>query len=127
MKIITKINMTILALVSGGLLTIAIAPHSGAIELFDECKGGGASDTKVCEAEKTDNVDTVMKNIVSILLYFIGAVAAIMIVIGGIKYSTANGDKTKIEEAKNTLLYAVIGLVAAISGQALVLFVVDWF
>lgn len=41
-------------------------------------------------------------------------------------FVTANGDSNRIQIAKNTVLYAAIGLAVAIVGQAIVLFVVNW-
>lgn len=107
------------------VFSVASFDSVSAIELFKPCSG--ASGAAVCEAENTDDAGTIVTNIISILLYFIGAVAAIMIVIGGIKYATANGKKENIESAKNTVMYSVIGLVAAMAGQALVFFIVDGF
>lgn len=68
-----------------------------------------------------------IKNIVNVLLYILGAVAVIMIVVGGIKYTTSNGDSSAVTSAKNTILYAVIGLVIAIMAFAIVNFVISAF
>ena len=64
-------------------------------------------------------------NIINILLFIIGAVAVIMIIIGGIRYTTSNGDQGQVTSAKNTILYAIVGLVVAIMAFAIVNFVVD--
>jgi hypothetical protein len=50
-----------------------------------------------------------------------------MIVIGGIKYTTSNGDSSAITSAKNTILYSVVGLVVAILAFAIVNFVLGAF
>jgi hypothetical protein len=68
-----------------------------------------------------------IKIIVNILLYILGAIAVVMIVIGGIKYTTSNGDSSAITSAKNAILYSVIGLVVAIMAYAIVNFVVSAF
>lgn len=68
-----------------------------------------------------------IKNIVNVLLYILGAIAVIMIVIGGIKYTTSNGDSAAVTSAKNTILYAVIGLIVAILAFAIVNFVLSAF
>lgn len=65
--------------------------------------------------------------IVNMLLFLLGAVAVVMIVIGGFKYVTSNGDSASITSAKNTILYSVVGLVVAILAYAIVNFVVDTF
>jgi TRAP-type C4-dicarboxylate transport system permease small subunit len=72
-----------------------------------------------------NNLGPLIKNIVNILLYALGAVAVVMIVIGGIKYTTSNGDSSAISSAKNTILYAVIGLVVALLAYAIVNFVIS--
>lgn len=68
-----------------------------------------------------------IKNIVNILLFVLGAIAVIMIVIGGIRYTLSNGDSSAITGAKNTILYAVIGLVVALLAYAIVNFVLGAF
>jgi hypothetical protein len=67
------------------------------------------------------------EDIVNIMLYVIGAVAVIMIIIGAIRYTTSNGESSQISSAKNTILYAVIGLVVAIMAYAIVNFVLSSF
>ena len=71
------------------------------------------------------NIGTAITNIVNIMLYALGAIAVIMIVVGGIRYTTSNGDSNGIQSAKNTILYAVAGLVVAILAYAIVNFVVS--
>jgi hypothetical protein len=57
----------------------------------------------------------------------LGAVAVIMIVIGGIKYTISQGDSSALTSAKNTILYSVIGLVVAIFATAIIGFVSSYF
>lgn len=54
-----------------------------------------------------------------------GMVAVIVIVIAGIRYVTANGDSSHIQSAKNTILYAVVGLVVIIAAAAITQFVIQ--
>lgn len=68
-----------------------------------------------------------IKNVVNVLLFLLGAIAVIMIIIGGIRYATSNGDAGAIKGAKDTILYAVIGLIVAILAYAIVNFVVGAF
>jgi hypothetical protein len=62
--------------------------------------------------------------IANTLIFLVGAVSVIYIIIAGLKYVTANGDAKATESAKNTILFAVIGLVVAIASYAIVNFVV---
>jgi hypothetical protein len=68
-----------------------------------------------------------IKIVTNTLLFILGAVAVIMIVLGGIKYTISNGDTSQVTSAKNTILYAVIGLIVAILAYAIVNFVIDRF
>jgi hypothetical protein len=68
-----------------------------------------------------------VKTIVNILLYILGAIAVVMIVVGGIRYTTSGGDSSAITGAKNTILYSVIGLVVAILAYSIVNFVLSQF
>jgi amino acid transporter len=74
--------------------------------------------------DNTVPLDTFIANIINILLFVIGAVAVIMIIIGGIRYVTSNGDQAQVKGAKDTILYSIIGLVVAILAYAIVNFVV---
>lgn len=55
-------------------------------------------------------IGVVMQNIINFLIPLSGAVAVIFLIWAGIKYITAGGDKEKIESAKHTIIYALIGL-----------------
>jgi hypothetical protein len=69
----------------------------------------------------------IFKTITNVLLFIIGAISVIMLIIGGIRYTVSNGDSAAVTSAKNTILYAVIGIVVAILAYALVNFVIDSF
>lgn len=68
-----------------------------------------------------------LKTIVNVLLFLLGAIAVIMIVIGGIRYTISNGDQGQIKQAKDTILYSVIGLIVALLAAAIVNFVLGQF
>ncbi len=85
---------------------------------------GGDSST-LCGATKTDDAPDIIKNIINTILFVLGMIAVIMIVIGGIRYTTSNGDASSVKGAKDTVLYAVVGLVVAIMAYAIVNFVLD--
>lgn len=61
---------------------------------------------------------------VKILSIFTGAAAVIMIIYGGFRYITSGGDSARVSSAKNTLIYAVIGLAIAVLAQLIVNFVI---
>lgn len=60
---------------------------------------------------------------VNLLLYIVGVLSVIVIVFAGIRYVTSTGDSSRVKAAKDTLTYAVIGLIVAILAYAIVNFV----
>ena len=64
-----------------------------------------------------------IRSITDILVFVIGAVAVLMIIVGGFRYTLAQGDSSAINNAKNTILYAIVGLLIASAAYGLVHFV----
>ena len=65
----------------------------------------------------------IFQTITNAALYIIGALSVIMLIYGGIRYTISRGDAKNIEAAKNTILYAVIGIVISVLAYAIVNFV----
>ncbi len=63
-------------------------------------------------------------NIINLLLFIIGVISVIFIILGGIRFVTSQGDSSQVSSARNTILYAVIGLVVAMMAFAIVNWVV---
>lgn len=68
--------------------------------------------------------DGVVKKIINGVLYVVGVLAVVMVIIGGVKYTTSGGDQAAVTSAKNTILYGIVGLVIAILAYAIVNFVI---
>jgi len=69
----------------------------------------------------------VFSEISSVLLFIVGAIAVIMIVIGGLRYVISGGDASQVQAAKNTILYSLVGIIIAILAYAAVNFVINSF
>ncbi len=63
----------------------------------------------------------------NVMLFLIGAISVIMLIIGGIRYVVSGGDSTAVQAAKNTILYAIVGIVVALLAYAVVNFVISSF
>ena len=70
-------------------------------------------------------LNQVLTLITNTLMVVIGALAVFFIIFGGVKYLTSGGDKDKVTSAKNTILYAVIGLVIALLARVIVQLVLN--
>lgn len=63
--------------------------------------------------------------IVNIMLFIVGALSVIMLIIGGIRYTISGGNSAGVTAAKNTILYAIVGLIIAFLSYAAVQFVMS--
>jgi hypothetical protein len=72
------------------------------------------------QAGSGQSLSGIITIVMNVLLMIVGALAIAFIVIGGIKYITSGGDEKKVASAKNTILYAVIGLVVAILARVII-------
>jgi hypothetical protein len=92
------------------------------------CEGsGGTWDGQKCSKTGAPTLPEAFANITNLLLFIIGAIAVVVIIIGGIRYVTSSGDATATKSAKDTILYALIGLVVAFLAYAIVNFVTGQF
>lgn len=75
--------------------------------------------------EAGDKVTKIIQLVINVFSLIVGVVSVIMIIIGGLKYITSGGDSGNITGAKNTILYAIIGLVVVALAQVVVKFVLN--
>lgn len=98
------------ALVPDASTTVHAQIESG---LSDANPGGNIPQT-------IDGDDGVIKTVIEVMLWIIGILSVIMLIYGGIRYTISGGDSNAVTAAKNTILYAIVGLVVAIFAYALV-------
>ena len=90
--------------------------------------GSSTSDYGFCTDSSNVNSDSIgllASKIVNIFSIVVGAVAVIMIIFGGFRYITSGGDTNKVGGAKNTLIYAIVGLIIVALAQVIVHFVIN--
>lgn len=71
------------------------------------------------------DVNNTLKLAINVFSMIVGFAAIIMIIVGGLKYIISNGESSNINSAKNTILYAIIGLVVVALAQVVVRFVLQ--
>ena len=117
-----KIKLLSIGLILG--VSFAVTPLVSDSVSAQVNKGLDMTKTKDTESRTIDGSDGLVKTVINIMLWVIGIISVIMIIIGGIRYATSNGDSNSASGAKNTILYSVIGLVIAIFSYAIVDFVI---
>ena len=68
---------------------------------------------------------SVISTVTNTLLFLAGALAVIMIIVGGLRYATSGGKAASVSAAKNTVMYALVGLIIAFLAFALVNWILD--
>jgi uncharacterized membrane protein len=68
-------------------------------------------------------VSGLLRTVINVFSWIVGVIAVIMIIVGGLKYITSGGDSGNVSSAKNTILYALVGLVIVALAQFIVRFV----
>lgn len=68
-------------------------------------------------------VTSSMPSVLKVVFGFAGLMSVVFVALGGLKYSLSSGDPTQVKQAKETILYALVGLVLSISAFTLVSFV----
>jgi type IV secretory pathway VirB2 component (pilin) len=79
---------------------------------------------KDANSNSNDLMSTV-NTIINVIIGVIGFVAVVVIILGGVQYTTSAGDPGKVKKAKDTILYGIIGLVVALLAYAIVNFVLS--
>ena len=131
---INKIKTLILSLASLiAFASPALVPATASAQVTIQnsvCGGANAlqlnADTGDCNAigqGASSKLDTTIKKVINIFSVIVGVVAVIMIIVGGFRYIASGGAAEKVSGAKNTILYALVGLIIVALAQIIVKFV----
>jgi hypothetical protein len=121
-----KLLIILLSMIS--LATVAVAPASVMAQASKDavCQGIGLTGSNdKCIEEGPATVNSTVKNAINLISVVVGIAAIIMIIIGGFKYITSAGDSSKVNSAKDTVLFAIVGLVIVMLAQVIVRFVIS--
>ncbi|MFZ1812054.1 MAG: hypothetical protein WAU02_00825 [Candidatus Saccharimonadales bacterium] len=122
-KFITSCIAASLAVV---MMVVSVPSLAGAIENPITSTCGVDSSSTLCKpSEKLFGPDSIWTKIINTLIYITGAIAVIMIVIGGMRFTLSGGDASGTKSARETIIYAVVGLGVTIMAYAVVNFVLS--
>lgn len=126
---IRNLKLFLALVLSVGFLSFAAASTASAFSLFGDACDGNQNATVCEDADRGGNPifgsDSIITVIVNILSIIIGVSAVIVIIIAGIQYMLSTGDPTKVNNAKNAILYALVGLGIAVAAQVIVRFIIS--
>lgn len=121
-----KLKIVVLSLaLMFGLVGVSALPARAALctGTAKQCIDAGVN--KVDNGANAKEFTSFIKTIVNVMLFLISAIAVVMIIIAGFRYVVSGGEQKQVTDAKNTILYSVIGIVVAFMAYAIVNFVID--
>lgn len=89
------------------------------------CAVIGGNCTNLTDDGRLSGDAPLVADVFAVVLTIFGGIAVIMLIVGGLRYITSQGDSSKMTQAKNTILYAVIGVVVALLGFGILEYVVN--
>ncbi len=107
--------------------SLGLASQASAVNLFSPCKKLPGSAT-VCQETKSVNTNpiiTVIKDAMEVIAFVTGAAAIILVVVSGIRFIVSGGDANAVAGAKNTLIYALVGVAVTALAQSIIVFILD--
>jgi len=123
-------NMGILSIILAALISGFVyfsIPSTVAAQC--DVVSGSIADGAACSANDEQEATSlfgdgsIFERVANTLLFLVGAISVIMLIIGGIRYVVSAGDQNAVTGAKNTILYAIVGIVIAFLAFAAVNFV----
>lgn len=118
-KLITTIHLALWAVVFALVAMTGLAPLTSAYTLQEGVNAAHGTD----QPTELFGSSGVITSLTNILLFIVGALSVIMIIVGGLRYVISGGNSTAVSTAKNTILYAIVGLIIAFLAFAAVNFV----
>jgi len=99
---------------------VAATPAAAGVDPFAICDTDAGSGNSICSNDQEQDAGNLITNIINVLLFVIGAIAVVMLIWGGVQYTVSAGDAGRVKKAKDTILYAIVGLVVAFLAFAIV-------
>ena len=120
-------NKGLLALAIVPVLALGVSVVSGDIAFAQDLTLEGGANAARGDGQTANLFSDggIFQTVTNILLFLIGAISVIMLIIGGIRYVVSGGDQAAVTSAKNTILYAIVGIVVAFLAFAAVSFVIE--
>lgn len=125
MKLTQIIQSSLLGVLAASLVGVLLSTTTFA---FNGTMSEGAESARgIDQATTLFGAAGIFTTISNVMLFLVGAISVIMIIIGGLRYVISGGNTGNVAAAKNTILYAIVGLIIAIMAYAIINFVIGSF
>ena len=123
MKAFVKITLGFLLAIFGALLVSIVISNS--CSALSSIEAGANSAYGEGQATELFGSNGIFTKIISTLLFLVGVMSVIMLIVGGMRYVISSGNAHSVNDAKNTILYAIVGIVASLIAYAVINFVLS--
>lgn len=91
-------------------------------------EGGASAGISAARGDNTpsnlvNGDSSIIKRAINIMLFAVGVLSVVMLIFGGFRYVISGGKKESVTNAKNTILYAIVGLLVAVFAYAIINFI----
>lgn len=125
-KRIALLITTGLTLLAPGLVPVAVNANTITDSACNGATQAASGTNGTCTSNNGGNtISSVANTVVKYFSIVVGAIAVIMVIYGGFRYITSGGDSNNVSAAKNTLIYAIVGLLIVAIAQLIVHFVIS--
>lgn len=125
MNIVKKLSLFIASTVILFGFAAPVAVYAASDNAQAACEGLALTGSGCDSSGGGKSIDDTIKLVINVLSLIVGVAAVIMIIIGGLKYILSQGEGSNTASAKNTIMYALIGLVIVALAQIIVRFVLS--
>ena len=125
-----KVLVSLVAVLISVCALSATTSVSAADPLTNTCAGSAATST-ICQSRSDPKKnpitgpDGLLTKAISLLSYIAGTAAVIAVIVGGIMYATASGDSNRASTGRQTVIYALAGLVLIVLARTIVLLIIN--
>ncbi len=113
-KIVNVHTATSLGITTASLVVMSQITHA---QFVDDAKAGIED---INSGGSPGTVPGILQNVVNLLLFLVGAASVIMLIIGGFRFVMSSGDSQAAANARNTVLYSIIGIIVAVAAYGIV-------
>ena len=111
-----------------GLLTIGFGVALVTTPVSALGEGGAPAGVNAARGDNTpsnlvNGDSSIVRRAINIMLFGVGVLSVVMLIFGGFRYVISGGKKESVTNAKNTILYAIIGLLVAVFAYAIINFI----
>jgi len=124
-KLFLTLGLVVSLLVLGTSTALAYNPYNGVD--CTKSPNNKADSSAICNAGNKNPLsgpDGAIADITNIVSYVAGGIAVIVVIVGSLRYITSGGDPGAVKKAKDSVLYALIGIAVIVLARIIILFVV---